>query len=143
MKDEISALTQLKASAFVYDAMGEIFSDDELRELGHIKPTDNPKKGKKRGAPKGNQNARRHGLYSRLVPAPRRGDMAKALAMKTLTDDIVVVRLMLANLLEDPERNMKDIIQLFRLLTQMFRASNPVPVSDEEAEAQEILDRFR
>ncbi|MDE2970541.1 MAG: hypothetical protein OXT51_10670 [Chloroflexota bacterium] len=155
MKDEISALTQLKIAAFsasVLDAMEyEGSHADQLREWGHAVPNDvlarengeAKAKGKKRGAPRGNQNARRHGLYSRLAPAPRRGDMAKALAMKTLTDDIVVVRLMLAHLLEDPEKNMKDIIQLFRLLTQMFRATNPIPVSDEEAEAQEILDRFR
>ena len=32
-----------------------------------------------RGAPRGNQNARRHGLYSRLAPADRHAPLRRAL----------------------------------------------------------------
>lgn len=141
MKREMSALDELRASVLTRNMLHSVFSDDQLREVGHIIPTNDGPKGKKRGAPRGNQYARKHGLYSRLAPAPRRGDMARAHAMKNLTDDIAVVRLMLANLLEDPEKNMQHIIQLFRLLTQMHKANDPV--ASAEAEAQEILDYYR
>lgn len=144
MKNEFSALDELKMAASSADLVKAFgFSDDVLREWDMPIPKDSAPKGKKRGAPRGNQNARKHGLYSRLAPAPRRGDMEKALAMENLTNDIVVVRLMLANLLEDPVKNMKDIIQLFRLLTQMHRANASTAAGEAEAEAQAILERWR
>ncbi len=146
MNNELSALDQLRFTNVAYDLLkGWGFSADEMGVMGA--PAPGPKeparKGKKRGAPRGNQNARKSGLYSRLAPAPRPGDVNKALAMPDLTDDIAVVRLMLANLMQDSEKNMKYIVQLYRVLTLLYRANAARAAGEAEAEAQAILERWR
>ncbi len=146
MNNELSALDQLHFQNVAYDILkGCGLSDDEMGDIAVLGP--GPEKparnGKKRGAPRGNQNARKNGLYSRLAPAPRPGDVNKALAMPDLTDDIAVVRLMLAHLMQDSEKNMKYIIQLYRVLTLLYRANTASAAGEAEAEAQAILERWR
>ena len=146
MNDELSALDQLHFQNVAYDILkGSGLSDDEMGDIAVLGPgPEKPaRKGKKRGAPRGNQNARKSGLYSRLAPAPRPGDMKKAHAMPDLTDDIAVVRLMLANLMQDSEKNMKYIVQLYRVLTLLYRANAARAAGEAEAEAQAILERWR
>ncbi|MCY4624311.1 MAG: hypothetical protein OXC99_04820 [Chloroflexi bacterium] len=142
MNDELSALDQLHFKNVAYDLLkGWGFSVDDMGDVAVPGPEEPARKGKKRGAPRGNQNARKNGLYSRLAPAPRPGDVNKALAMPDLTDDIAVVRLMLAHLMQDSEKNMKYIIQLYRVLTLLYRANAARAAG--EAEAQAILERWR
>ena len=146
MNNELSALDQLRFTNVAYDILKRWgISADELGDVGvpGPRPEEPAPKGKKRGAPQGNQNARKSGLYSRLAPAPRPGDVNKALAMPDLTDDIAVVRLMLANLMQDSEKNMKYIVQLYRVLTLLYRVNAPIAARGAEAEAQAILERWR
>ena len=148
MNNELSALDQLKFQNVAYDILkGWGLSDDDMGDMGvpGLGPEKPARKGKKRGAPRGNQNARKNGLYSRLAPAPRPGDMKKAHAMSDLSDDIAVVRLMLANLMQDSEKNMKYIVQLYRVLALMYRANASFTTrgAEAEAEAEAILERWR
>lgn len=113
----------------------DIASDDEIRDMGLFVPEAPRPAGKKRGAPRGNQNARKHGLYSRIAPSRNRGDMGKALAMGNLSEEIAIVRMLLANLLAEPEKNMGHIVQLYKVLTQMFRVNHPVTAEEEELKA--------
>ena len=87
--------------------------------------------GKKRGAPAGNQNARKHGLYSRIAPAQRRGDMDKALDMESLTQEAAMLRLLLVKLMENPDENLKEILQILRVLTQMVKVNLMVEDDDD------------
>ena len=87
--------------------------------------------GKKRGAPAGNQNARKHGLYSRIAPAQRRGDMDKALDMEPLTQEAAMLRLLLVKLMENPDENLKEILQILRVLTPIVRLNLMVEDDDD------------
>ena len=94
-------------------------------------PVETPAAGKKRGAPKGNQNARKHGLYSKIAPARRRGDMDKALDMESLTQEAAMLRLLLAKLMENPDENLKEILQILRVLTPIVKLNLMVEDDDD------------
>ena len=94
-------------------------------------PVETPPAGKKRGAPKGNQNARKHGLYSKIAPAQRRGDMDKALDMESLTQEAAMLRLLLAKLMENPDENLKEILQILRVLTPIVKLNLMVEDDDD------------
>jgi len=53
------------------------------------------------GAPKGNQNARKHGLYSRRASAEMRERIDAALTVEGLTNEIAYVRAGVAKLIEE------------------------------------------
>ena len=58
-----------------------------------------------RGAQKGNQNARKHGFYSRVLPASAEKDLIEAIALSGLENEIAVLRLKLRDLLKNhPDR---------------------------------------
>ena len=84
-----------------------------------------------RGAPAGNQNARKHGLYSKIAPARRRGAMGKAQDMEDLSQEIVALRLFLLDLMANPEAQYKDILQGFRVMTQMVKANRMLEDPDD------------
>jgi hypothetical protein len=62
-------------------------------------------KKRKRGAPKGNQNARKHGFYSRVLSDAQKLRLADALEVEGLDEEIAVLRVKLMTLIEEyPER---------------------------------------
>ena len=57
------------------------------------------------GAPRGNQNARKHGLYSRVLDEDQKLELGKARAVKGIDEEIAVMRVKLLTLLDKyPER---------------------------------------
>jgi len=63
------------------------------------------RKKKKRGGQLGNQNARKHGFYSRFLPDATSADIERASQMQGLDAEIALLRLKLKDLLEhSPER---------------------------------------
>jgi hypothetical protein len=63
------------------------------------------KEKKKRGAPKGNQNARTHGFYSRVLNDAQKVRLADAREVEGLEEEIAVLRVKLMTLIEEyPER---------------------------------------
>ena len=68
------------------------------------------------GAPKGNQNARKHGLYSRLLPPERREELVEEMPPKSLTPEIDALRVRLADLMADPQVKLNDILPVLRVL---------------------------
>lgn len=60
---------------------------------------------KRRGAPEGNQNARKHGFYSHALSAAEQLEIEQAADMPGLDDEIIILRMKLKKLLEDsPDR---------------------------------------
>jgi len=60
---------------------------------------------KKRGAPKGNQNARTHGFYSRVLNDAQKVRLADAREVEGLDEEIAILRVKLMTLIEEyPER---------------------------------------
>jgi len=59
----------------------------------------------KRGAPKGNQNARKHGFYSRALTEAEKIELDEAALVEGLDQEIALLRIKLRELVEnEPER---------------------------------------
>ncbi|MBE9501749.1 MAG: hypothetical protein IMY87_04905 [Chloroflexi bacterium] len=59
----------------------------------------------KRGAPKGNQNARKHGFYSRALSEAEKVELEEASLVEGIDQEIAFLRLKLKELAEhDPDR---------------------------------------
>jgi len=57
------------------------------------------------GAPRGNQNARKHGFYSRVLNEARKLQLVDARDVENIDEEISVVRVKLLSLIEDhPDR---------------------------------------
>jgi len=59
---------------------------------------------RRRGAPKGNQNARKHGFYSRVLDEAEQLDLELATGVEGIDDEIALLRVKIKSILEkDPE----------------------------------------
>ena len=60
---------------------------------------------KQRGAPKGNQNARKHGFYSQALDDAQRARLEQAREVEGIDEEIAVLRVKLLSLIDDhPDR---------------------------------------
>lgn len=60
---------------------------------------------RKRGAPKGNQNARKHGFYSQVLNEAEKLQLEQAVAIEGIDEEIAILRIKLRELIEkEPDR---------------------------------------
>jgi hypothetical protein len=60
---------------------------------------------KKRGAPKGNQNARKHGFYSQVLDESEKLQLEQALGIEGIDEEIAILRVKLRTLIDkQPDR---------------------------------------
>ena len=80
--------------------------------------------GRKRGAPAGNQNARKHGYYSMVLDADEQQDFEQAVEVEGLDEEIALLRAKIKSVLRHDPQNMTLIMQaattLARLLTTRY-----------------------
>ena len=76
---------------------------------------------KKRGAPKGNQNARKHGFYSRVLDEAEQIDFQLATGVEGIDDEIALLRVKIKSLLEHDPENIKLIMQATNTLARLVR----------------------
>ena len=82
---------------------------------------------RRRGAQPANQNARKHGLYSHLLPAAVAEEMEALIRVYDLKEEIALVRIHIRNLLEaraSGEAVMEAIELLNRLVSTNHRLYN-------------------
>ena len=83
-----------------------------------------PEKAKrKRGAPKGNQNAKKHTFYSKVLDEAERLDFELAAGVEGIDDEIALLRVEIKSILElehNPE-DVKLIIQATNALERLIR----------------------
>lgn len=83
-------------------------------------------KGKK-GAPKGNQNARKHGFYSKVLDEAEQLDFELATGVEGIDNEIALLRVKIKSLIQRDPENIKLIIQatntLVRLVTTKYNIS--------------------
>ena len=75
----------------------------------------------KRGAPKGNQNARKHGFYSKVLDEAERLDFELATGVEGIDDEIALLRVKIKSLLEHDPENIKLIMQATDTLAKLVR----------------------
>ncbi|MFB0558956.1 MAG: hypothetical protein ACETVS_00230 [Dehalococcoidales bacterium] len=76
---------------------------------------------RKRGAPKGNQNARKHGFYSRVLDEADKLDFELASGVEGIDDEIALLRVKIKSILENEPENIKLIMQATNALERLIR----------------------
>ena len=76
---------------------------------------------RKRGAPKGNQNARKHGFYSKVLDEAERLDFELASGVEGIDDEIALLRVKIKSLLENDPENIKLIMQATNTLAGLVK----------------------
>ncbi len=76
---------------------------------------------RKRGAPKGNQNARKHGFYSKVLNEAEQLDFELVSGVKGIDDEIALLRVKIKSILSSDPENIKLIMQATNTLARLVR----------------------
>ncbi len=79
------------------------------------------KANRKRGAPKGNQNARKHGFYSKVLDEAEKLDFELASGVEGIDDEIALLRVKIKSLIAHDPDNIKLIMQATNTLARLVR----------------------
>ena len=75
----------------------------------------------KRGAPKGNQNARKHGFYAKVLDEAEQLDFELASGVNGIDDEIALLRVKIKSILEKDPENIKLIMQATNTLARLMK----------------------
>jgi len=81
--------------------------------------TEKPKR--KRGAPKGNQNARKHGFYSKVLDEAEQLDFELAAGVEGVDDEIALLRVKIKSLLANEPENIKSLMDATNALVRLVK----------------------
>ena len=86
-------------------------------------PTRKPRKPgtRSRGAPRGNQNGRKHGRYSRLMPVDRYAPLRKVLRSYGLNEPYASAGISIEELLDDPKTNVRLLFLLLQTTIELVQ----------------------
>ena len=76
---------------------------------------------RKRGAPRGNQNARKHGFYSKVLDEAEQLDFELAAGVDGIDDEIALLRVKVKSILEKDPDNIKLIMQATNTLAGLVK----------------------
>ena len=76
---------------------------------------------RKRGAPKGNQNARKHGFYARVFDEAEQLDFELAAGVDGIDDEIALLRVKIKSILANEPSNIKLIMQATNTLARLIK----------------------
>jgi len=76
---------------------------------------------RKRGAPRGNQNARRHGFYSKVLDEADQLDFELASGVEGIDDEIALLRVKIKSILEKDPENVRLIMQVTNALARLVK----------------------
>ena len=76
---------------------------------------------RRRGAPKGNQNARKHGFYSKVLDEAEKFDFELASGVEGIDDEIALLRVKIKSVLEKDPENIKLIVQATNTLAGLVK----------------------
>ncbi len=79
------------------------------------------KEKKKRGAPQGNQNARKHGFYSHVLDPAEQLDFHRATYVEGIDEEIALLRVKIKSLISHDPDNIKLIMQATNTLARLLR----------------------
>ena len=76
---------------------------------------------RRRGAPKGNQNARKHGFYSNVLDEAEKLDLELASGVEGIDDEIDLLRVKIKSILENNPENIRLIMEATNTLARLIR----------------------
>jgi len=87
---------------------------------------------KKRGAPRGNQNARKHGFYSRTLSPEEQEDFELATAVQGIDEEIALLRVKIKSIVTHDPGNVKLITQAINALERLIRTKYSLKKEDKQ-----------
>ncbi len=81
---------------------------------------------RRRGAPSGNQNARKHGFYSAALSAQEQEALLDAATIKDLQSEIALMRVKLMDLVSSLDTSTELLLQAVRALTRLVDVQHKV-----------------
>jgi len=81
---------------------------------------------RKRGAPKGNQNARKHGFYSKVLDEAGQFDFELASGVEGIDDEIALLRVKIKSILEKDPENINLIMQATNTLAGLVKTRDKI-----------------
>ncbi len=87
---------------------------------------------KRRSAPKGNQNARKHGFYSKVLNEAERLDLELATGVEGIDDEIALLRVKIKSILAHEPDNVKLIMQITNTLARLVRVKYNISKEDKK-----------
>ncbi len=79
------------------------------------------RKKRTRGAPKGNQNARKHGFYSKVLDEAEQLDLELAAGVEGIDDEIALLRVKIKSILENDPENIRLIMEATNTLAKLVK----------------------
>lgn len=98
---------------------------------------------RKRGAPKGNQNARKHGFYSRVLDETEQLDFELATGVEGIDDEIALLRVKIKSILGNDPDNIKLIMQATNTLAKLVRTRYNISKEDKKGLKEAISNVLR
>ncbi|OGN88607.1 MAG: hypothetical protein A2158_01535 [Chloroflexi bacterium RBG_13_46_14] len=98
---------------------------------------------KKRGAPKGNQNARKHGFYSKVLDEKEQAAYDEAIFVEGIDEEIALLRVKMISLLERDPENIRLISQAANTLIKLILIKHDVDRNDPKSMKKAIYTVLR
>ena len=98
---------------------------------------------RKRGAPRGNQNARKHGFYSRVLDEAEQIDFVLATRVQGLDDEIALLRVKIKSVLRHDPQNVELIMQATNTLARLLRTRYHITRQDKMGLKEAIFNVLR
>ncbi len=87
---------------------------------------------RRRGAPRGNQNARKHGFYSKVLNEAERLDFELATGVEGIDDEIALLRVKIKSILEHDPENIKLIMEATNALAKLVKTKYNISKEDKK-----------
>ncbi|AKG53068.1 hypothetical protein DGWBC_0382 [Dehalogenimonas sp. WBC-2] len=98
---------------------------------------------KRRGAPLGNQNARKHGFYSRYFDKQQTEDYYEALESHDLEAEIAAARVKVSSVMRHDPANTRLIMRSFATIGRLVYMQQRLARDDQHGMKQAIIDSLR
>lgn len=93
---------------------------------------------RKRGAPRGNQNARKHGFYSRTLSPEEQEDFELATAVQGIDEEIALLRVKIKSIVTHDPDDIKLITQAINALERLIRTKYSLKKGDKQGLTEAI-----
>ena len=97
----------------------------------------------RRGAPKGNQNARKHGFYSKVLNEIEQLDFQLATGVEGIDDEIALLRVKIKSILAHDPENIRLIMQATNTLARLIRTKYNISKEDKKGLKEAIANVLR
>jgi hypothetical protein len=98
---------------------------------------------KKNGAPKGNQNARKHGFYSNVLNESQQRDFLEATEVEGFDEEIALLRVKIKSIMEHNPNNLRLITQAVNALCKLVMVKYDIRKEDKQGLREAITNVFK